>query len=76
MQTVYSTTAAARMLDMNPARLKRWLDFGYFEPDFRAVVGSGNYRLFSEEDIRILREILGRIGEGIPLGKALDNRGK
>ncbi len=75
MQTVYSTMAAARLLDMNPARLKRWLDHGYFDPDFRAVLGSGEYRLFSEQDIQLLREILGRIGEGIPLGKAFDNGG-
>ena len=75
METLYGTTAAARLLTMNPARLKRWLDFGYFVPDFRAISGSTQIRLFSERDIQILRDILGRIEEGTPLGKAFDNRG-
>lgn len=75
MATLYTTTAAARLLSMNPARLKRWLDYGYFEPDFTAVTGGSEYRLFSEQDIDILRDILGRIDKGIPLGKAFDNGG-
>ena len=70
MATLYSTTAAARLLNMKSARLKRWLDYGYFVPDFKAVSGSTEYRLFSEQDIQILRDILGRIDEGTPLGKA------
>jgi DNA-binding transcriptional MerR regulator len=70
METLYGTKAAARLLTMNPARLKRWLDYGYFVPDFRAISGSTEYRLFSERDIQILRDILGRIEEGTPLGKA------
>lgn len=72
MATLYTTTAAARLLSMNPARLKRWLDYGYFVPDFKAISGSTEYRLFSEQDIQILRDILGRIDDGIPLGKAFD----
>jgi len=37
MTTIYATAEAARQLGMNPKRLKRWLDYGYFEPDYRAV---------------------------------------
>jgi len=72
MTTLYTTKAAAGLLIMNPARLKRWLDYGYFVPDFKAISGSAEYRLFSERDIQILRDILGRIEDGIPLGKAFD----
>ncbi len=75
MTTLYTTTAAAKLLSMNPARLKRWLDYGYFEPDFTAVTGSSEYRLFSEQDIQILQDILGRIEEGMPLGKAFNDGG-
>ena len=75
MATLYSTTAAARLLNINPARLKRWLDYGYFVPDFKAMSGSAEYRLFSEQDIHILRDILERIEKGVPLGKAFDNGG-
>ena len=72
MATLYTITAAARLLNMNPARLKRWLDYGYFVPDFKAVSGTTEYRLLSKQDIQILRDILGRIDDGIPLGKAFD----
>ena len=57
---------------MNPARLKRWLDYGYFITDSKAVSGSTEYRLFTEQDIHILRDILGRLDDGIPLGKAFE----
>ena len=59
---------------MNPVRLKRWVDFGYFVPDFRAISGSTQIRLFSERDIQILRDILGRVDGGMPLGQAFDQR--
>jgi len=75
MTTLYTTTAAARLLIMNPVRLKRWVDFGYFVPDFRAISGSTQIRLFSERDIQILRDILGRVDEGMPLGQAFEDRG-
>lgn len=39
MEILYSTTTAARMLGMNPSRLKRWVDFGYYSPDAEAVLG-------------------------------------
>jgi len=76
METLlYGPTAAAKLLNLNPRRLRRWLDFGYFKPDFKAMSGDTEYRLFSERDIQILREIIGKLEDGTPLGKAFDNGG-
>lgn len=67
MATLYGTTAVARLLNMNPARLKRWCDYGHYEPDFKAVLGNKEYRLFSERDVEILAQILGKVNDGTPL---------
>ena len=70
MTQVFTTSSAAKLLGISPKRLKRWLDYGYYEPDYVAAAGKSEYRLFSERDIEILREILNRIDDGCPLGKA------
>ncbi len=76
MTMIYGTVEAARRLGMKPNRLRRWLDYGYFEPDYRAVLGKVEYRLFSDRDIAILTEILGRIDDGVPVGRAFEKGGK
>ena len=74
METLYGTVAAARLLQMNPARLKRWCDYGHYEPDFHAVLGNKEYRLFSERDIEILAQILGKVDNGTQLREVFDRR--
>lgn len=58
MKTLYGMTEAAGMLGMNPARLKRWCDYGYYEPDYCVVLGKKTYRLFSDRDLDNLTEAL------------------
>ena len=72
MEILYGTTTTARMLDMNPNRLKRWLDYGYYSPDAKAIIGDSEYRLFSERDVKMLEEILGRIDDGMSVGDAFE----
>jgi DNA-binding transcriptional MerR regulator len=73
--TIYGTIEAAKRLGLNPKRLRRWLDFGYYETDYRAVLGKGEYRLFSDPDIAVLKEILGKIEAGVPVGRAFGKGG-
>jgi DNA-binding transcriptional MerR regulator len=68
--TLYGTVEAAKRLGLNPRRLKRWLDYGYFEAAYLAVFGRGRYRLLSEEDLAALQQIIERIDQGVPVGEA------
>jgi DNA-binding transcriptional MerR regulator len=73
--TLYGTVEAAKRLGLNPKRLKRWLDYGYLDAAYLAVFGRGKYRLFSEEDIVVLKKILGKIDAGVPVGRAFGKGG-
>ena len=70
MNTLYSVTAAARMLHLNPARLQRWLNFGYFKPEHTAFLGYTEARLFTEEEIEHLKAVVELIDSGMPVQKA------
>jgi hypothetical protein len=48
MKTLYRATAAARLLNINPARLQRWLNYGHFKPEYRALLGDVEARLLTE----------------------------
>lgn len=67
MKTLYGITEAAVALGMNPARLKRWCDYGYYDPDYCVVLGKKTYRLFSNTDLENLEVALGRVGKVTPL---------
>jgi hypothetical protein len=70
MKTLYSATAAARLLQINPARLQRWLNYGHFQPEYRALLGDVEARLLTEEEIRQLKAVMDLINGGVPVQKA------
>jgi DNA-binding transcriptional MerR regulator len=70
MKTLYSATAAARLLQINPARLQRWLNYGHFQPEYRALLGDVEARLLTEEEIQRLKAVMDLINGGVPVQKA------
>jgi hypothetical protein len=70
MKTLYSATAAARRLNLNPARLQRWLNYGHFRPEYRALLGDVEARLLTEDEIGRLKEVTDLINSGTPVQKA------
>jgi MerR HTH family regulatory protein len=70
MKTLYSATAAARLLNINPARLQRWLNYGHFKPEYRALLGDVEARLLTEEEIQRLRGVMDLINGGVPVQQA------
>jgi DNA-binding transcriptional MerR regulator len=70
MKTLYSATAAARLLNINPARLQRWLNYGHFQPEYRALLGDVEARLLTEEEIERLKAVMDLINGGVPVQKA------
>ncbi len=70
MKTLYSATAAAKMLNINPARLQRWLNYGHFQPEYRALLGDVEARLLTEEEIQRLKTVMDMINGGVPVQKA------
>jgi hypothetical protein len=70
MKTLYSATAAARLLNINPARLQRWLNYGHFKPEYRALLGDVEARLLTEEEIQRLKGVMDLINGGVPVQQA------
>jgi hypothetical protein len=70
MKTLYSATAAARLLNINPARLQRWLNYGHFKPEYRALLGDVEARLLTAEEIQRLKEVMDLINSGTPVQQA------
>lgn len=70
MKTLYSATAAARLLQINPARLQRWLNYGHFQPEYRALLGEVEARLLTEDEIDRLKGVMDLINGGVPVQKA------
>jgi len=70
MKTLYSATAAARLLNINPARLQRWLNYGHFQTEYRALLGDVEARLLTEEEIQRLKAVMDLINGGVPVQKA------
>jgi hypothetical protein len=75
MKTLYSATAAARLLNINPARLQRWLNYGHFQPKHRALLGDVEARLLTEEEIERLKAVMDLINGGVPVQKAFAQLG-
>jgi hypothetical protein len=75
MKTLYSATAAARLLQINPARLQRWLNYGHFKPEYRALLGDVEARLLTEEEIQRLKGVMDLINGGVPVQKAFAQMG-
>lgn len=70
MKTLYSATAAARLLNINPARLQRWLNYGHFQPEHRALLGDVEARLLTTDEIERLKSVMDLINSGMPVQKA------
>jgi hypothetical protein len=70
MKTLYSATAAARLLHINPARLQRWLNYGHFQTKYRALLGDVEARLLTEEEIQWLKRVMDLVVGGMPVQKA------
>jgi hypothetical protein len=64
MKTLYSPTAAARVLNLNPARLQRWLNYDHFKTTYRALLGDVVARLLTGEDMRRLQMVIDLINSG------------
>jgi DNA-binding transcriptional MerR regulator len=75
MKTLYSATAAARLLNLNPARLQRWLNYGHFKPEHRAMLGDTEARLLTEQEIQRLQEAVDLINTGVPIQVAFERIG-
>jgi hypothetical protein len=75
MKTLYSATAAARRLNINPARLQRWLNYGHFQPEYRALLGDVEARLLTEKEIQRLKAVMDLINGGVPVQKAFAQMG-
>jgi DNA-binding transcriptional MerR regulator len=73
MKTLYSATAAARLLNLNPARLQRWLNYGHFKPEHRAMLGDTEARLLTEQEIQRLQVAVDLIKSGTPLHEAFSS---
>ena len=72
MKTLYSATAAARRLNINPARLQRWLNYGHFKPEHRAMMGDTEARLLTEQEIDRLKVAVDLINTGATLQEAFE----
>jgi hypothetical protein len=70
MKTLYSATVAVRLLHINPARLQRWLNYGHFKPEYRALLGDVEARLLTDEEISDLQGVMELINAGTPVQKA------
>jgi DNA-binding transcriptional MerR regulator len=70
MKTLYSATAVAKRLNLNPARLQRWLNYGHFKPQYRAMLGDTTARLFTDEEVQHLRAVVDLIDSGVPVQEA------
>jgi hypothetical protein len=70
MKTLYSATAAARLLNINPARLQRWLNYGHFKPAYRGLLGDVEARLITEKEVELLKAVMDLIKGGVPVQKA------
>jgi DNA-binding transcriptional MerR regulator len=75
VKTLYSATAAARLLNLNPARLQRWLNYGHFKPEHRAMLGDTEARLLTEQEIQRLQVAVDLINTGVPIQEAFDRIG-
>ncbi len=75
MKTLYSATAAARLLNLNPARLQRWLNYGHFKPEHRAMLGDTEARLLTEQEIQRLQVAVDLINTGVSLQEAFERIG-
>jgi len=51
-------TAAARLLNINPAGLRRWLNNGHFMLDYPALPGDVEARLLIQEEIQRLNAVM------------------
>jgi DNA-binding transcriptional MerR regulator len=76
MKTLYSATAAARLLNLNPARLQRWLNYGHFKPEHRAMLGDTEARLLTEQEIQRLQVAVDLIKSGTSLQEAFSAVGE
>ncbi|MGO9117527.1 MAG: MerR family transcriptional regulator [Desulfomonilaceae bacterium] len=70
MKTLYSATAVAKKLSLNPARLQRWLNFGHFKPEYRAMLGDTMARLFTEKEVQHLKAVVDLIDSGVSVQDA------
>jgi DNA-binding transcriptional MerR regulator len=70
MTTLYSATAVAKQLHVNPARLIRWLNNGLFKGEYQAMLGDTPARLFTEKEIQRLRAVVDLIDSGTPVQEA------
>jgi len=61
---------AARVLNLNPARLQRWLNYGHFKTTYRALLGDVEARLLTEEEMQRLQVVIDLINSGVPVQKA------
>jgi hypothetical protein len=70
MSIFYSYTAVARQLSLNPAKLKRWCDYGLVKTQHKALLGDTLARLFTEEEIRSLKTAVELMETGTGLHEA------
>jgi len=70
MTTLFSATAVAKRLNLNPARFQRWLNFGHFKPQYKAMLGDTTARLFTEQDIELLKAAVDLIASGVSVQEA------
>ncbi len=70
MKTLFSVTAVAKRLNLNPARFQRWLNYGHFKPQYKAIMGDITARLFTEQEIEHLKAVVDLIDSGVSVQEA------
>jgi DNA-binding transcriptional MerR regulator len=70
MKTLYSPTAVAKRLNLNPARLQRWLNYGHFKGEYIAMLGDTTARLFTEQEVEQLKIVVDLIDSGVSVQEA------
>jgi len=58
------------LLNINPALLQRWLNYGHLKPEYRAMLGDVEARLITEEEVERLKVVVDRINGGVPVQQA------
>ena len=70
VMTLYGATAVAKRLNLNPARLQRWLNYGHFRSEYKAMLGDLTARLFTDAEVEQLRAVVVLIDSGVSIQDA------
>ena len=71
MGNFYSIGDAAKATGVSPKQLRHWEFKGYIDPPARNTCGARSYRVYSEDQISVIRDIKGFLDQGYELSFAV-----